>query len=194
MRNLTDLIADIRKRSSDIQKLEKNMAKIIGVESVKIIRNNFQIQGYETGGTWAKRKQVTNTAYDYNRTAAYRTPKLGKRSRYKNPYKGSVVSSKNPVLVQTGNLRDSITYQINGKIISIGVFPNFIKAGAKVASHTYVKKMNEGGPGTWGKYARTSTTARQFMPRPGQPPTKKMELVYIKAYEAELNRIMGDWR
>jgi hypothetical protein len=177
-----------------MKQLEGNMLKIIGVESVRLIKANFGLQGYETGGTWAKRKQVTNTFYEYNRTAAYRTPKLGKRSKFKNPLKGSVVSSKNPILVQTGNLRDSITYRASGKIVSIGVFPNFIKAGAKVASHTYAKKMNEGGEGSWGLHAKTHTTSRQFMPRPGQPPTPNMVKVYIKSYEMELSRIMGDWK
>lgn len=194
MKNLLDLIFDVRKKSAALKQLEENMPRIIGVESVKIIKNNFKLQGYEISGTWAKRKQVTNTAYDYNRTQNYRTPKLGKRSRYKNPYKGSVVSSRRPINLQTGNLRDSITFEVSGKIVTIGVFPNFIKAGALKASHTYAKKINEGGSGSWGRYAKTHTVSRQFMPRPGQPPTKKMVEMYKKKYSSELDKIMDQWK
>lgn len=200
MKNLNDLISDIRKKSADMKQLEGNMLKIIGVESVKIIKNNFDRQGYEFALSWPARKKVTNHAYDYARTKNYRTPvrKQAYKPRnpdkpYQNPYKGSVVSSKNKILVQTGNLRDSITYKATGKVVSIGVFPNFMKHGAKKSSHVYAKKMNEGGAGTWGKN-KTFTVARQFMPKPGQPPTKKMEQTYIKSYESELQRIMGDWK
>jgi hypothetical protein len=195
-KNLLDLISDIRAKQAAMKKLQQDMPRIIGVESVRILKDNFKKGGYDSGAgftAWKKRSEDTNTAYDYNRTSAYRTPKLHKKSRYKNPYKGSVVSSKHPILVQTGNLRDALTYQINGKTVRIGVMPNIAKKkGALKDAHTYAEMMNEGGTGKWGKHS-TSVPRRQFMPRPSDGPNPKILSAIKKKYESELDKFMKDW-
>ncbi len=197
MKNLTDLIHDIRAKSAGMKKLEQDMPRIIGVESVKILRQNFLLQGYDSGSgvkAWKKRSPSTDIAYMYNRTAAYRTPKLHKISRYKNPYKGSVVNASRQILTQTGNLRDSLTYQVSGKRVTIGVYPRIVTIGGK--SHdalAYAKILNEGGSGKWGKHS-TKIPKRQFMPRPNDPPNQKIINVAKKKYYYELDKFMHDWK
>jgi phage gpG-like protein len=196
MKSLFDLINDIRAKSAAMKKLQDDFPRIIGVESVKIIKQNFKLQAYDSGTgvkLWTKRAKVTDTAYSYNRNASYRTPVLGKKSKYQNPYKGSVVNASRPLLTQTGNLRDSINYQVTGKTVIIGVFPNVPKAGAKKEAHSYAKKMNEGGSGTW-SHATTHTPARQFMPRPNDGPNPKIIKAAIKKADYEISKIMAEWK
>jgi hypothetical protein len=192
MRTLLDLISDIRKKQQAIKQLTEDMPRIIGVECVREIKSNF-VKSNPLG--WASRKDVTNKAYDYNRNKKFRTPKTGKKSVAKNPYKGSVYNSQNPILKQSGNLRDAIMYEQSGKSVIIGVLPNSPKNGkAEQPAHTYAKHLNEGGPGRWGKYAKTNTVARKFMPRPGEPPTPKMLKAITKKADFEFNKCMGDWK
>ena len=190
MRTLLDLISDIRRKEKAIKIMTEKMPDIIGTECVRVIKSNF-VKSNPAG--WAARAKVTDIAYDYNRTSAYRTPVLEKKSKYKNPYKGSVVSSKRPILVQTGNLRDSITYDKSGNEVIIGVMPNTKKAGALQEAHTYAKKMNEGGTGKWGKNT-TNTPARKFMPTPSEGPNEKMVSAITKKIDFEVNKIMEDWK
>jgi hypothetical protein len=196
MKSILDLISDIRVKTAAIKKMQEDAPRIIGVESVRILKDNFRLQGYDSGNgviKWNKRSKVTDTAYSYNRNASYRTPVRDKKSKYKNPYKGSVVSASRPIMTQTGNLRDSINYQVAGKSVTIGVFPNVKKAGALQEAHSYAKKMNEGGSGKWG-HASTSTPARQFMPKPSDGPNKKIITATIKKLDFELKKIMDDWK
>jgi phage gpG-like protein len=197
MKNLIDLINDIRAKSAAIKHLKEAMPRIIGVESVRLIKENFKKQGYDSGSgltPWDKRKDATNKMYDYNRTASYRTPKLGKKSKYKNPYKGSVVSSKRPILTQTGNLRDSITFQASGKTVLIGVYPKIVSIGGKTKDAlAYAKHLNEGGPGKWGKNT-TKVPKRQYMPRPSDGPNNKIIAAINKKRDFEIDKILAEWR
>jgi phage gpG-like protein len=179
--------------------LEKVFPRVIGVESVKIIKANFQAQGYKatSAGTkkWKKRSPTTDEIYDYNRTSSYRTPKLGKKSKHRNPYKGSVVNSKNPILKQTGNLRDSVTYKVNGNVIEIGLWTKPVTiAGKTVDTIVYGKINNEGGTVMmFGKHT-VHIPQRQFMPTPRQGPNRQMLDIYKKKYSQQLNKIMGQWK
>ena len=197
MKSLLDLIHDIRYKSKAIQTMQENAPRIIGVESVRILKQNFKLQGYDSGTgvkMWAKRSKVTDTAYSYNRNASYRTPKLGKKSKYKNPYKGSVVNASRPILTQTGNLRDSINYNVSGNSVLIGVFPKAVSINGKMRdSLVYARKINEGGSGKWG-HASTHTPARQFMPRPEDGPNKKIIDASIKKIDYETQKIMAEWK
>jgi len=197
MKTITDLLRDITTKYSEMQKLKQNMPRIIGVESVKVLKENFKKQGYDSGTgftAWKKRSKATDTAYDYNRTSSYRTPKLHKKSKYKNPYKGSVVSSKRPIMVQTGNTRDALNFQANGNKTIIGIFPRIVMIGGK--SHdafAHAKILNEGGTGTWGRHS-TKIPKRQFMPRPQDPPNQAILNQVKKKYFFELDKFMADWK
>ena len=195
MKNLTDLISDLSKKGQAIKILQERFPAIVGVECTKIIKQNFKKQGYNSPGEWQKRSKATDTAYDYNRTSSYRTPVRGKKSKYKNPYKGSVVSSRRPVLVQTGNLRDSVSFNVQGKTVTIGVFSKTVNIGSKTHdSLAYGKILNEGGSFTaWGKHSATMPK-RQFMPTPTEGPNQEMLNAAQKKFDSELNKILSEWK
>lgn len=191
MKNLADLANDLDKRQKAIALLEKTFPPAIGVICVREIKGNFK----KNQATWKKRSKVTDTLYEYNRTNAYRTPKLGKKSKHVNPYKGSAVHANRPILVQTTNLRESIIYKAVGNNVLIGVLTRTVNVGGK--SHdalSYAKIHNEGGSFTmFGKHSATMPK-RQFMPKPSQGPTKTMWDAINKKYTMELNKIMQGWQ
>ena len=197
MKDLISLITDLRAKQAAMKKLEADMPRIIGVETVRIIKENFKKQGYDSGQgftAWKKRDKASDTAYEYNRNANYRTPILGKRSKYKNPYKGSVVSARRPLLTQTGNLRDATSFQVNGKTVTIGIYPKLVTIGGKTRDALkYAKIHNEGGKAKWGNHTVT-IPRRQYMPRPTDPPNHRMLMAYEKKYRFELDRFMRDWK
>lgn len=177
---MAQLLSDFRSARNKTEKLQNALPMIIGVEAVKVVRENFDKQGYDTGTSftaWPKRADVTNIAYDYNRVSnswtlkskgrgrgSFVTPS-GKASKAKNKYKGSLYSGSNPILLQTRTLYRSIAYFLSGKKVTIGVDPTLA---------IYAQKMNEGGKGKWGKKNATNTPARQYMPRPHEPPNIKI--------------------
>lgn len=190
MRLFHELVQGFDKKAKAIKQLETEFPKVIGVETVKLLKNNFKIQGYFIPGTWKKRSKSTDIAYEYNRTQAYRTPKLGKVSKYKNPYKWSVVHASRPLLVQTGNLRNSLNYNAEGKGVTIGVFRRTVKIGGKLHDAlSYAKVLNEGGTGKWGKHP-TTIPARKFIPKPSEGPNGIIWTMINKKYKYELNKIM----
>jgi phage gpG-like protein len=194
MPDLNDLERDLGNMESAMNNLGSRFPAIIGNESVRILRENFMLQGYDSGKgfrKWKKRSKATNTFYDYNRTSSYRTPKLGKKSIFKNPLKGSVVSSKSLILLQTGNLRDSISYRTSGQIVEIGVFPRSIVINGKTHNAVvYAKIHNEGGTGKWGSHS-TKMPRRQFMPRPSDNPNEKIIVKAKEKWVFEEQKIMS---
>ena len=195
MKSLIDLLNDINMKRNALKKLNEDAPRLIGTECVKIIKQNFNLQGYDSGNgvaKWQKRSKATDTAYEYNRTASYKTPVLGKKSKYKNPYKGSVVHASRPILFQTGNLRDSIRYEVSGKVVTIGVFPKVFNINGKTRDAiAYAKINNEGGSSKWGRKGHEHDThipKRQFMPKENEPPNLKM----LKASEKQVDNFIRD--
>ena len=194
MADLLDLLGDLEHQELALRKLENDFPMIIGVECTKQIRNNFKIQGYYVSGQWQHRAASTNFLYDYNRTSAYRTPVLGKVSKHRNPYKGSVVSSRRPILTQTGNLRDSITYKVQGTGVEIGVFSRTVNIDGKLhEALSYCKLLNEGGSmQAWNHSAKMPR--RQFMPFPNDNPSPQMLAAIEKKYIYEQDKIFHKWK
>lgn len=202
---MAQLVADHRKMVAELTALQKQLPRIIGTEAVRAVKQNFQLQGYDTGTNfhkWPKRSDATNWAYDYNRNPnaqrirvtksgrVIRGAKVfltssGRKSKAKNRYKGSTYQSSNPLLLQTRTLFRGITYFPGPNKVTIGVDPNLI---------IYAQKMNEGGPGKWGKKAKTNTPARQFMPRPGQPANPKIMRWAWNKVKYEQEKIMMPFR
>lgn len=125
MLSLTQLLSDFKQARADHAKIMKDAPRIIGVECVRIVHQNFALQGYDSGNgvePWHKRKDSTNAEYDRGRT---KDPKTGKLSKYRTgkngTYKGSVFSSSKPLLRQTLALYNSIQYKIAGGYVFIGV-------------------------------------------------------------------------
>ena len=129
MKNFKDLITKLEGVRNGVFKFKQAILIEAGNEFVKLAHENFKNKGFKDGAstiTWANRKKATNDAYDARN-------KEGKR---KKAYKASVYSSKNPLLQQTGNLRDSIHYQTT---------PNGVFVGVNLKIVPYAKIHNTGG-------------------------------------------------
>ena len=142
-KSLQQLIADFKASRQAMEKLNNDIPRIMGKESVTVVKENFKLQGYDSGNgvrDWDKRKPATDKAYDKGRVKG----KNGKLSKYRKGdsknLKGSVYNSENPLLMQTRNLFNSVKYQQSGGKVEIGVDLGLIP---------YAQKMNE---------------ERQFMP------------------------------
>lgn len=170
MKSIAQLIADMKAAKEAMRKLQENIPRIIGNESVRAIKANFRLQGYDSGtgvATWKQRSPATNTRYD-------------KRSGVK----GSVYQSSNPILKQTGVLYNAIQYKVQGKLVFVGVDLGVVP---------YAKKMNDGGPGKWGKNA-TNTPARKYMPGTGEQPNVKMLKNILKKVKSERDRALNQFK
>lgn len=213
---MKDLLRDFRSAKDSMAQLQGKMTRIIGEEAVKVVKQNFDLQGYDTGQgihAWPKRHDVTNQAYDHSREnnatrihvsnlikkgttvgkrsrvirgKSYMSTPTGRISRATNKtYKGSTYHGSNPLLLQTRTLYRSITYFPHGKGVTIGVDPGLV---------IYAQKMNEGGAGKWGKVAKTNTPARQYMPRPGQPPNPKILRAITSKVKYEQDKAMAAFK
>lgn len=158
MQSLTQLLADWRRSRAALEKLNSDIPRIIGNEAVRAIKQNFRIQGYDTGRGvrgWVHRAAKTDKSYDRGKTQTANGPSKHRTGK-NGTYKGSVFSSANPLEVQTHNLVNSIKYKAFGKGVFIGVDTGLVP---------YAKIQNEGGRGNPG---------RQYMPKPNEPPNVKM--------------------
>jgi hypothetical protein len=102
----------------------------------------------------------------------YKSPRRGGNSTYK----GSVYSSQNPLLYQTGVLYRGIKYVINGSNVSVGVDFGLIP---------YAQTMNAGS-------LSRNIPARQYLPV-GQPNLKIINAV-LKKFDYERDRIMKKFK
>jgi hypothetical protein len=168
MKSMQNLLNDWQNATRNMQKLGNDIPRIFGNEGVKVSKDNFKLQGYDSGTglkSWPARSETTNKRYD-------------KRSGVK----GSVYQSGNPLLTQTRDLYNAIKYYLQGKRVTVGVDLTLIP---------YAKKMNEGGPGTWGKNA-TNTPARPFIPTDG--PNVKILKAAGKKIESERNKALKEFK
>lgn len=166
MKRLTDLLADFRGSKAQLEKLVADLPRIGGAEAVKVVKDNFRLQGYDSGSgvtKWPERSAATQALYD-------------KRVWVK----GSVYSSTRRLLEQTMALLNAIKYDEQGRKVRIGVDLSLVP---------YAQYMNEGvKDGSLGPHhIHTETPARQYMPLPGEPANPKiMKGIYAKVqYEAD---------
>ena len=178
MESLSVLLNKWRTASAAMQKLTNDTPRILGKESVDVVKENFTLQGYDSGygvEKWEERKESTDKAYDRGKTVNSR----GQQSRYRTgrnaTFKGSVFSSQNPLLEQTRRLYSSIKYKVINKTVTIGVDLLLVP---------YAEKMNEGGNGT---------PSRKFTPAKAEPPNPKMLKRYKKKLEFERGKAMKDF-
>lgn len=165
------LIKDWRKSKAEMDKVIKNLPRIMGNEAVAVVRDNFDKEAYDTGtgrAKWPKRKESTNKAYD----------------RRANGTKGSTVNSKNKLLQQTINsgLRDSVKYVVSGDTVQVGVDNNIIP---------YAQIHNEGLQGrAFGKHS-FKMPKRQYMPTSSEGPNKKILDRIAKKMRYEFDKAMA---
>jgi phage gpG-like protein len=170
MKPISTLIAEMKAAKEAMKKLESQIPRIIGNEAVKVIKDNFRLQGYDSGSgvtKWMPRSPETN--YRYNK-------------RY--GVKGSVYQATNPILKQTGVLYNSVQYKVQGKLVFVGVDLGLVP---------YAQKMNDGGRGKWGKNT-TFTPKRKYMPSNNEPPNAKMLKKIIKKIGAERDRALAPFK
>ena len=109
MSDLNDLKTDFQKAMDEWKLFDENKkARAAAQVCVKVIKDNFKLQGFDTGEgveQWKPRLPSTNKAYDRNRAGSKEGSNL----------KGSVYKSSKPILVQTGNLRNSIMAKVVDK-------------------------------------------------------------------------------
>lgn len=156
---IANLLADWREARKRMEELSGKMPRIMGAESVKVVKDNFRLQGYDSGTgvrKWRKRSEATDKNYE----------------RRAGGVKGSVYQADNEILMQSRNLFNSQKY------VAIG---NKVEIGSDATLVPYAQKMNEGGPGHWGKNP-TNTPARQFIPKFNQGPNLKI----LKAIKEKL--------
>jgi phage gpG-like protein len=160
MESLKDLLSKFKKDSEAAKKIVASLPKIIGTEAVGSIRRNFAIEGYQDGKSltqWEKRKPSTDKAYDR-----------------RGSYKGSVFNSENPILRQTGNLKDSIKYQA-----SIGK----VRVGTNLDIIPYAQAHNEG---------LGHQPKRQFMPTPEEGLNENMRFRSFVKFKKEIENALKD--
>lgn len=125
MKPLNQLLSDWKVARQRMEQLNNDIPRIMGNESVKVVKDNFKLQGYDTGTglkSWPERSAKTNKAYDH-----------------RHGVKGSVYQSSNPLLQQTRNLYNLIKYLIKNK--------STVFIGADTNLAPYAERMNEGGGG-----------------------------------------------
>jgi hypothetical protein len=166
---LGQLVKDWRKAKAAMDGVVKNLPRIIGNESVAVVRDNFKQEAYDTGNgrtKWPKRKEATNKAYD----------------RRKNGTKGSVFSSGNKVLDQTSAMREEVKYEVSGDTVRTGLDLNIIPYG---------RIHNEGLQGkAWGKHT-FKMPKRQYMPTDSEGPNKKILDRIRKKIKYEFDKAMA---
>lgn len=172
MKDLTTLANDIAQARKGMQTLNENLPRIMGVESVKIVKYNFYIEGYDSGNgiqQWARRKVSTNLAYGGNFTHGLHRIQNKKRAKQ---YRGSVFNAGKPLLRQTLTLFNSIHYRVSGRRVFIGVDLGLVP---------YAQAHNEG---------LNHEPKRQYMPYGSQKANTKILAVMKKRIDYEQAKVM----
>jgi hypothetical protein len=166
MNSMQQLLSDWRVARNNMEKLQGNLPRIIGSESVKVVKNNFKLQGYDSGTgvkIWPPRSTSTNERYNK-----------------RHGVKGSVYQSGNPLLTQTKDLYNAVRYYLQSKSVTVGVDLILVP---------YAEKMNNGGTGIWGKN-KTNTPARKFIPGPDEQPNGKILKQVHKKVISEREKVL----
>jgi len=172
MRDLSALANDIAAARKGMQTLNENLPRIMGVESVKIVKQNFTLQGYDSGNgveKWVQRKVATNLAYGGNFTHGLHRIQNKKRAKQ---YKGSVFNAGKPLLLQTRNLVDSIHYRAMRRRVFIGT---------NLDEVPYARAHNEG---------LNHEPRRQYMPYGSQKANPKIISMMKKRIDYEQAKVM----
>jgi phage gpG-like protein len=138
MKNLTDLLNDYKKFSNDFMDLYNKAPYYVGEIALKHIQGNFDNQGFDNGKEkWVEWSDATKNFYNKRKLGTKGTVTMA------NKKKGA------KILYQTGDLYDSIDFEVNGHTAWVGIDKNMsdiIK---------YAKIHNEGGHfkmfGKWDK-------------------------------------------
>jgi hypothetical protein len=177
MPTLLDLENDLSTMEKEMRGLVGRFNTIIGQESVKIIKENFDLQGYDDGVSfkvWAERSEVTNNWYDSGVSAN----RKGKSVLYK---------STNPILTQSKNLKiDSLQYRARKGEVDVGVYRSVVMLNGE--PHDAVEYGQENNEGT------SIVPQRQFMPMPDEGANEKMAANFLGRWKWEEQKIMSKFK
>jgi hypothetical protein len=172
MPTLSDLENDLSTMEKEMQGLVRRFTTIAGQQAASIVKLNFVLQGYDDGVSfkaWAERSEATNRMYD----KGYGANKGG------NLY---VYSSSNPILVQSKNLRNAISYRAHKYDVDVGVYDSMIGTHNAV---DYGQENNEGSD---------VVPQRQFMPTPMEGPNEKIMANIEGRWKSEEAKIMNKFK
>lgn len=167
-RSLRQLVIDWRNAANILQKLQNDLPRIIGSESVKVVKDNFKLQGYDSGtgvDGWPDRSPATNRRYDKRKGV-----------------KGTVYQSSNPLLTQTKDLYNAVRYYLQSKSVKVGIDLTLVP---------YAQRLNDGGAGKWGKNS-THIPPRPFIPT-DKPNIKILKRV-LKKVKSEQSKALKDFK
>lgn len=162
MKSMLDAIRDFSKARQAMKAFQGRIPDIIGHEAINDIHKNFDNESYDNGLSvtlWPARSAKTNEQYD---------------KRY--GVKGSVFNSANPLLKQTGNLKDSIEYMVRNGGVKIVVDLDKVP---------YAQVHNEGSD---------HIPQRQYMPMGNEPPSQGLLKRVQKKVDYERDKIMAPFK
>jgi len=168
MPTLKDLEDDLSDMEKEMANLVGRFNTIIGQQAVSILKVNFDLQGYDDGKSftaWPERSEATNRRYD----SGYGATKGGRLYIY---------SSANPILVQSKNLRNAISYRAHKTDVDVGVYDSVIGTHNAV---DYGKENNEG---------TDQVPQRKFMPTPTEGENAKIRDNILGRWKHEEQKIM----
>ena len=182
MADLNDLENDLGKMESEMKSFVAGFNKTIGTVAVGIIKSSFAMSSYNSGegsNKWTERAENTNYAYDSHNYGGTKT--VGIRGK-----KSSVYSSVNPLLLQSHNLIDSISFRAFKDYIDVGIYPKIVMVnGIPHNSELYGQENNEGA---------NNLPQRQFMPKPDEGPNMAMVNSIEGAWKSGESKIMSKFR
>lgn len=175
---LSQLVKDFRAAKEKMDRIPLDLPRIIGKEAENIVKDNFRLQGYDSGNglkRWKPREKKTNRGYDR-----------------RHGVKGTTINSANPILKQTGNLRNAIKNFVSGLTVQVGVDLDLIPYGQihneggtiqkKERQHILHFKGNRFAKAADAERSKDVTIGaheikmpqRQFMPLPSEPANPKI--------------------
>jgi phage gpG-like protein len=199
MKSLQQFQRDFAASTKEVQKaIKKDLPRLIGIESVKLVKNNFETQSYFGFGHWKKRKPTTNKAYMAGRGK-------GESGRYK----GSRFNANHPLLLQTRRLFRSIRFKVEGNGVFIGSDTTLVpyarthnegltihqnaRKGVKLffngkrfsseAKATHGQKVNIGAHDI-------KMPKRQFIPAGNDPMPVKIRTMIVKEFNQEFDKAL----
>ena len=170
MKSMRDLLNDWKDTKKSVQKLDTEAPRVFGVESVRIVRQNFTLQGYDSGAgvkAWPKRSSKSNAKYDHHPF-----------------YRGTVYSSRSPLLMQQRKLYYGVQYWAQRSRVNVGVEQSLVP---------YAKLMNEGGWSVW-LGDRINIPPRQYIPKPSESVNPKIITACTRKYDTMLKKAMKTFK
>ena len=207
-KSLQQLMADWKVASNKMQKFQQDLPRVMGEEAVKIIKQNFNLGGYDDGNGFKKWKD------------------RGKVSKVK----GTTISPDSNLLRQTLNLYNSIMHTETGRRTFVGTNTSLVpyakihneggiiqkkersedftrnrhsedvlfksgkrKGDVKFKKGRFAKGKGEGSGFTF-KAHEIKIPKRQFIPANGEPPNQKIIQKISKKIISVRNEIMKDFK